>query len=435
MTATPRDALAGLSQQAGSPAPAGSSTLTHLECTNCGQRYDADVLNTICSACGRVLYARYDLEKARHTLTPDSLARRRWDMWRYQEVLPIRDPANIISLGEGMTPLVPARRAGDAIGLPNLLLKDEGKNPTGSFKARGLGCAISRARELGARAVALPSAGNAASAASAYGAAAGLEVHVFMPRDVPETNRVECLQYGAKVTLVDGLINDAGARVRELAPQHSWFDVSTLKEPYRQEGKKTMGYELAEQLGWTLPDVVVYPTGGGTGIVGMWKAFDEMEQLGLIGPQRPRMVVVQAEGCAPIVRAYEQGARHAELWQNAHTTAAGMRVPVAIGDYLILDAVRQSGGTALTVSEEEICEGQIALGQQAGVYAAPEGGATYAGLKKLVERGAVRAGELVVLFQTGMGIKYDPPICCVGPTCREQGIPCQRAAGVTQIPR
>ena len=407
---TLRDALAAVSGQAGSPAPSGLSTLTHLDCTYCDQRFDADQLQTVCTACGKVLYARYDLTRARHTLTRESLGRRRWDMWRYQEVMPVRDPAHMISLGEGMTPLVPARRAGEALGLAGLLLKDEGKNPTGSFKARGLGCAVSRARELGVKAIALPSAGNAASAATAYGAAAGLEVNVFMPRDVPDANRIECLVYGANVTLVDGLINDAGAKVRELAPRHGWFDVSTLKEPYRQEGKKTMGYELAEQLGWTLPDVIIYPTGGGTGMVGMWKAFAEMEELGLIGSERPRMVVVQAEGCAPIVRAYDNGERHAQLWENAHTAAAGMRVPVAIGDYLILDAVRQSGGTALTVSEAEIQEAQLALGSLAGIYAAPEGGATYAALKKLVARGQVASNELVVLFQTGMGLKYDPPV-------------------------
>src|SRR5688572_14621453 len=407
---TLRDALSTLSGQAGSPAPAGSSTLTHLECTYCDLRFDADQLQTICTSCGKVLYARYDLARARYTLTRESLGRRRWDMWRYQEVLPVRDPANVISVGEGLRPLVPARRAGDVLGLAGLLLKDEGKNPTGSFKARGLGCAVSRAKELGAKAIALPSAGNAASAASAYGSAAGLEVNVFMPRDVPDTNRVECLVYGAQVTLVDGLINDAGAKVRELAPQHGWFDVSTLKEPYRQEGKKTMGYELAEQLGWTLPDIIIYPTGGGTGIVGMWKAFAELEELGLIGSARPRMVVVQSEGCAPIVRAFESGERHAELWQNAQTAAAGMRVPVAIGDYLILDAVRQSGGTALTVSEDEFRDAQLDLGKLGGIYAAPEGAATYAGLKKLVARGEVKPDELVVLFQTGMGLKYDPPL-------------------------
>jgi threonine synthase len=407
---TLRDALAAVSGQAGSPASAGLSTLTHLECTYCDQRFDADTLQTVCTSCGKVLYARYDLTRARHTLTRESLGRRRWDMWRYQEVLPIRDAANMISLGEGMTPLVPARRAGEALGLAGLLLKDEGKNPTGSFKARGLGCAVSRARELGVKAIALPSAGNAASAAAAYGAAAGLEVNVIMPRDVPDANRIECLVYGANVTLIDGLINDAGAKVRELAPLHGWFDVSTLKEPYRQEGKKTMGYELAEQLGWTLPDVIVYPTGGGTGIVGMWKAFAEMEELGLIGSARPKMIVVQAEGCAPIVQAFARGERHAELWKNATTAAAGMRVPVAIGDYLILDAVRQSGGTALTVSEGEIQEGQLELGRLGGIYAAPEGAATYAALKKLVAQKFVKPDELVVLFQTGMGLKYDPPI-------------------------
>jgi threonine synthase len=407
---SPRDALAAVSGQAASPTPSGLSTLTHLECTYCDQRYDADQLQTVCTSCGKVLYARYDLAKARLTLTRESLGRRRWDMWRYQEVMPVRDPAHIISLGEGMTPLVPARRAGEALGLPRLLLKDEGKNPTGSFKARGLGCAVSRARELGAKAIALPSAGNAASAATAYGAAAGLDVHVFMPRDVPDANRIECLVYGAHVTLVDGLINDAGAKVRELAPLNGWFDVSTLKEPYRQEGKKTMGYELAEQLGWTLPDVIIYPTGGGTGIVGMWKAFDEMEAMGLIGSARPKMIVVQAEGCAPIVRAFDSGERHAELWKNATTAAAGMRVPVAIGDYLILDAVRQSGGTALTVSEDEMQAAQLELGSLGGVYAAPEGAATYAALKKLVGRGFVQPDELVVLFQTGMGLKYDPPV-------------------------
>ena len=432
---TLRDTLARLGPQVGSPSPAGPSTVTHLECTYCGERHDADELQTVCTACGKVLYARYDLARARHTLTRESLAHRRWDMWRYQEVMPVRDPANIVTLGEGMTPLFPAPRAGAALGCANLLIKDEGMNPTGSFKARGLAAAVSRAKELGARAIALPSAGNAGSAAAAYGAAAGLEVHVFMPRDVPESNRVEGLVYGAKVTLVDGLINDAGARVRELAPQHGWFDVSTLKEPYRQEGKKTMGYELAEQLGWTLPDVIVYPTGGGTGIVGMWKAFAEMEELGLIGPKRPRMVTVQAEGCAPIVRAFERGEKHAEVWRDAHTAAGGLRVPVAIGDYLMLGAIRESGGTAVAVSEEELCVAQIELSRLEGVYAAPEGGATYAGLKKLIGRGLVGRDDLVVLFQTAMGIKYDPPVCCVGPTCPEQGIPCRRAAGETTIPR
>jgi threonine synthase len=432
--ATIREAVGGVESTAASPHPAGMSTLTHLECTYTGETYPADELKTV-SAAGKVLYARYDLAKARQTLTRESLARRRWDMWRYQEVMPVRDPGNIVSLGEGMTPLLPAPRAGAAIGCSALLLKDEGKNPTGSFKARGMAAAVSRAKELGVKAIALPSAGNAASAAAAYGAAAGMEVHIYMPRDVPEANRIECLMAGANVTLMDGLINDCGAKVRELSPIHGWFDVSTLREPYRQEGKKTMGYELAEQLGWSLPDVIVYPTGGGTGIVGMWKAFAEMEEMGLIGTKRPKMVTVQAEGCAPIVRAFEQGTRHAELFPNAHTTASGLRVPVAIGDYLILDSIRQSGGTALTVSEEEMCEAQIELGRLEGVYAAPEGAATYAGLKKLRERNFVKSEDMVVLFQTGIGLKYDPPVCVAGGSCRSRGISCQRAAGITSIPR
>ena len=419
----------------GAVVPGGESTLTHLECTYCGAEYDADELHTVCGQCGKVLYASYDLGRARRTLTRESLGGRRWDMWRYQEVMPVRDSLNIVALGEGMTPLLAAPRAGATVGCEAVWVKDEGKNPTGSFKARGLGAAVSRARELGVEAIALPSAGNAGSAAAAYGASAGIETHIFMPRDVPESNRVECLLYGANVTLVDGLINDAGAQVRVRAAEEGWFDVSTLKEPYRQEGKKTMGYELGEQLGWTLPDVIVYPTGGGTGIVGMWKAFAEMEQLGLVDQKRPKMVTVQAEGCAPIVRAFERGEQHAEPWTDAHTAAAGMRVPLAIGDYLILGAIRESGGTAVAVAEEEICEGQIDLGRLEGIYAAPEGGATYAALKKLRASGQVSSTDVVVLFQTGMGIKYDPPVCCNGPSCREQGVDCRRGAGETSIRR
>src|SRR5919199_17774 len=287
------------------------SYLTHLECTACGKHHDADQPQSVCTACGKVLYARYDLEAARAALRPSDLAGRRWDMWRYWELLPVRDPANVVSLGEGLTPLVEARReTARRVGLERgaVLLKEEGQNPTGTFKARGLSAAISRAKELGQRSVALPSAGNAGSAAAAYAAAAGLTCHVVMPRDVPSMNRVEASVYGAEVTLVDGLIDDAGKLVREQAASHGWFDVSTLREPYRQEGKKTMGLELAQQGGWgdaCLPDVIVYPTGGGTGIVGMWKAFQELQTLGWIGPRRPKMVVVQAEGCAPIVRAFE----------------------------------------------------------------------------------------------------------------------------------
>jgi len=391
------------------------SFLTHLECTACGLRHDAEQLQTVCTACGKVLFARYDLDAVRRAVTPPELASRRWDMWRYAELLPIRNEANVVSLGEGLTPLVQVRaHAARSIGLErgDLLLKDEGQNPTASFKARGLSAAVSRARELGARSIALPSAGNAGGAAAAYAAAAGLSCHVAMPRDVPEANRVEAEIYGAEVTLVDGLIADAGRLIRELAPAHGWFDVSTLREPYRQEGKKTMGVELAEQGGWgdaCLPDVIVYPTGGGTGIVGMRKAFDELEALGWIGPARPRMVVVQAAGCAPIVRAFERGERFAEPWQNAQTIAAGLRVPAAIGDYLILDAVRESDGTALAVSEEAIRDAQLEMGRLAGVYAAPEAAATWAAARALSSNGFLNGDERVVLFCTGMGLKYPPP--------------------------
>ena len=392
------------------------SFLSHLECTACGLRHDADRLQTVCTACGKVLYAGYDLEGVKQAVRPDDFSRRRWDMWRYAELLPVRDKSNVVSLGEGLTPLVEVRQdAARALGLERgeVLLKDEGQNPTASFKARGLSAAVSRAKELGARSIALPSAGNAGAAAAAYAAAAGLSAHVAMPRDVPELNRVEASIYGAEVTLVDGLISDAGRLIREQAPRHGWFDVSTLKEPYRQEGKKTMGIELAEQGGWgeaCLPDVIVYPTGGGTGIVGMRKAFDELEALGWIGSKRPRMVVVQAEGCAPIVRAYQKGERHAEPWENAQTSAAGLRVPVAIGDYLILDAVRDTGGTALAVSEDGIRAAQLELGRLAGIYAAPEAAATWAATSVLRRDGFLQGEERIVLFCTGMGLKYPSPL-------------------------
>jgi threonine synthase len=397
-------------------AAAWRSFLTHLQCSACGLRHDAEQLQTVCTACGKVLFARYDLDGvARALKTPAEFATRRWDMWRYWELLPVRDAANVISLGEGLTPLVGVRNeAARALGMDrgDVLLKDEGQNPTASFKARGLSAAVSRARELGAQSIALPSAGNAGAAAAAYAAAAGLESHVAMPQDVPELNRVEASIYAADVMLVDGLISDAGRLIRELAPQHGWFDVSTLKEPYRQEGKKTMGIELAEQGGWgaaCLPDVIVYPTGGGTGIVGMRKAFDELEALGWIGPRRPKMVVVQSEGCAPIVRAFDMGERFAEPWQNAQTIAAGLRVPVAIGDYLILDAVRDTGGTAIAVSEDAIRDAQLEMGRLAGVYAAPEAAATWAATCALRRTGFLNGDERIVLFCTGMGLKYPAP--------------------------
>jgi threonine synthase len=382
------------------------SYLTHLECTYCGATYSADELQTVCARCGKVLYARYDLDQARQAMTKEALAGRPFSMWRYREVLPVRDPANVVTLGEGGTPLLPLARFGAAIGLPGLLAKDEGGNPTGSFKARGLAMAVSRAKELGAKAVAAPSAGNAASAMSAYAARAGIPAYVFMPQDTPTIMKAECTAYGAHVYLVKGLINDAGKIVRENSAARGWFDVSTLKEPYRAEGKKTMGYEIAEQLGWELPDAIIYPTGGGTGIVGMWKAFAEMETLGLIGPERPQMIAVQSDGCAPIVNAYRAGERHAPVFPNAHTLAPGIRVPVAIGDYLILDAIRHSEGTAITVTDEEILSGTLDVAKLEGLYASPEAAATFVAARKLMENGFFTGSERVIAFSTGAGLKH-----------------------------
>ncbi len=383
-----------------------SSALSFLECTACAARYSADELHTVCPACGKVLFARYDLERAGRTLRPEDLARRPRGMWRWRELLPVRDPRHIVTLGEGDTPLLPARRLGAAFGCTALFIKEEGLNPTGTFKARGLAAAVSRACELGVRRIAIPSAGNAGSALAAYGARAGIEVHLYMPVDTPDLNKKESTIYGAHVTLVRGLINDCGALVRRHAAVEGWFDVSTLKEPYRAEGKKTMGLELAEQFGWELPDAIIYPTGGGTGIVGMWKAFAELEALGLIGRRRPRMISVQAAGCAPIVRAFERGLEHAPPWENASTIASGLRVPVAIADYLILRALRESGGTALAVSDEEIITAMRELGACEGIFAAPEGAATWAAAKRLLRQGFLRPDERIVLFNTGTGLKY-----------------------------
>jgi threonine synthase len=385
-----------------------TSYLTHLECSSCARRADAAQLQATCPACGKVLFARYDLEAAREALRPEALAGREATMWRYRELLPVQDERHIVSLGEGMTPLLRASRLGQELGCSALFVKEEGLNPTGTFKARGLSVAVSRARELGARALAIPTAGNAGGALAAYAARAGLPAYVFMPVDAPESNKLECVLYGARLYLVNGLINDAGRLARAGAARYGWFDVSTLREPYRAEGKKTMGYELAEQLGWTLPDAIIYPTGGGTGIVGMWKAFDEMERLGWIGRQRPKMIAVQAAGCAPIVRAFEQGARHAEPWPNARTVAAGMRVPAAIGDYLILDAIRHSGGTAITVTDEALTADMVTLARLEGISAAPEGAATLAALRRLLATGFLRPDERIVLFNTGAAWKYEP---------------------------
>lgn len=383
-----------------------ASTMTGLVCTMCGQRSPADRLINTCPACGKVLAPEYDLARAAATMTREALAKRPFDMWRYREILPVQDSANIPTLGEGGTPLHHAPRLGADCGFERLLIKDEGLNPTGSFKARGLVMAVARAKELGATTIAIPSAGNAASAMAAYAARAGLQAVVAMPKDTPRAMQAECSAYGARLLLVDGLINDAGAVIRAGAAAFGWFDVSTLKEPYRAEGKKTLGLELAEQLGWRVPDAIVYPTGGGTGIVGMWKAFAELEAMGLIGSKRPKMIVVQAEGCAPIVRAFERGERHAELWTNAATSAPGLRVPIAIGDYLILDAVRASGGTAVTVTEAEIRRGMGITARREGLFVSPESAAAVMGAKKLRAEGFLAAGDETIVFATGAGLKH-----------------------------
>ncbi len=382
------------------------SSLSHLACTACTATLPADRLATTCPACGKVLYARYDLEQASQTMTTTALTERPWGMWRYAEILPVVDVANRVTLGEGGTPLLATPRLGSTFGIDRLLVKDEGLNPTGSFKARGLAMAVSRAKELGAEALVIPSAGNAGAAMAAYAARAGLPAHVLMPADAPEATKAECHAYGAHVTLVDGLINDAGRVARQLADAFGWFDVSTLKEPYRAEGKKTLGLELADQLGWRVPDAIVYPTGGGTGIVGMWKAFDELESMGLIGSDRPRMIVVQPEGCAPIVRAFEQGETHAAAWQDASTVAAGLRVPVAIGDYLILEAIRASGGTAITVSDADLMEGVRLAATLEGIFASPEAGAAVIATQRLRESGYLTRHDEVVIFSTGSGLKH-----------------------------
>ncbi len=380
--------------------------VTHLECAACGLRHEARRLHNLCSNCGKPLLVRYDLARAKASLTKESLKGRRADLWRYCEVLPVELDTNIVSLGEGWTPLLNAKRLGEKLGMRNLLIKDESQNPTQSFKARGMTTAISMARELGVNKLAVPSAGNAAGALAAYAARAGLEAHIFMPRDTPRANIVECEQTGAHVTLMDGLITDCGAEVGRRKEAEGWFDVSTLKEPYRVEGKKTLGYELAEQLDWTLPDVIIYPTGGGTGLIGMWKAFDEMEEIGWIGPARPRMVTVQSSGCAPIVRAFEEGKRFADEFPNAETVASGLRVPKAIGDFMILDAIRASGGTAVAVTDEELISAVGEIGAAEGLFCAPEGAACLPALKKLLKTGQVTNTERVVLFNTGAGVKY-----------------------------
>jgi len=381
------------------------TTLTHLECSLCHEHHDASIPQNLCD-CGGPLLARYDLDKVRESWNREWIPNGPSSMWRYAPVLPVRNPAAVISLGEGMTPLVKTHRLGEKLGLPKLWIKDEGVNPTGSFKARGLSCAISMCAELGVKKIAIPSAGNAAGAAAAYAAAAGIEAHIFMPRDVPQANYIECKATGAHVTLVNGLISDCGRIVNERKTSEGWFEVSTLKEPYRIEGKKTMGYELAEQMRWTLPDVIFYPCGGGVGLIGMWKAFEEMETLGWIGSKRPKMIAVQVEGCQPIVRAFEQGAERSVFFENAQTVASGLRVPKPLGDFLVLEAVRKSGGTAIAVTDREMLDAGIELAELEGMFAAPEGGACVAALRQLLANGFLKSDESIVIYNTGSGIKY-----------------------------
>jgi threonine synthase len=381
-----------------------TSFLTHLECSACGETFDADAIHNLCIACGKVLLPRYDLTAAGSELTRKVLVGRPASLWRYSDLLPVRDLANVVSLGEGWTPLLSAKRLGKTLGCSRLLVKDEGLNPTGSFKARGMAVAVSRARELGVRSLATPSAGNAGTAIAAYAARAGLSAYVFMPVDAPSVNQSLCVAYGAHLYLVRGLIGDCGRIVRREGPGRGWFDVSTLREPYRVEGKKTMGFELAEQLGWRLPDVIVYPTGGGTGIVGMWKAFDEMETLGWIDTHRPRMVSVQSTGCAPIVRAFEAQQKYAEPWRDAITIAAGLRVPAAIGDYLILDAIQRSDGAAVAVDDEAIREEMHVIARTEGLFVSLEASATVAGVRQLIANGTIDRDEEIVLFLTGSGL-------------------------------
>ena len=371
--------------------------ITYLECTKCGDHISASYPQTVCPKDGGVLYVRYDLATLKKNFKSAQLTGRAPTMWRYAEVLPDAEP---VSLGEGFTPMLASKE------IPNVYIKDEGLNPTGSFKARGLSAAVTMAKKYGVKKLAIPSAGNAGSALAAYAAPAGLESYIFMPKDVPLANRVECETYGAHVTLVDGLISDCARMVSEGKEKHGWFDVSTLKEPFRVEGKKTMGYEVAEQLGWRVPDGIIYPTGGGVGLIGMWKAFDEMEQLGWIKSDRPRMVSVQSSGCAPIVKAWDEGRSTAEFWPNANTLAAGLRVPKPYGDYLILDILKKSGGVAIAVTDDEIMDALRHWAKVEGIFAAPEGAAALAAYRKLRDKGFFAPEDIVVLFNTGSGLKY-----------------------------
>ena len=377
--------------------------LKHLKCSACGLQHEWSRLQNLCRSCHKPLLAIVDLAAAGRTMTRQTLATREKSLWRYHEVLPLPGDVQPVSLGEGGTPLLRAKKFTDEI---DFWIKDESLNPTQSFKARGMSVAVSMAKHLGATKLAAPSAGNAGGALAAYAARAGLEAHIFMPRDTPRANIIECRELGARVTLIDGLITDCGAEIARRKEKEGWFDMSTLKEPYRVEGKKTLGYELAEQLSWRLPDVILYPTGGGTGLIGMWKAFDEMETLGWFGKKRPRMFAVQAAGCAPIVRAFEAGEKIAAEFRNAQTMASGLRVPKAIGDFLMLNILRQSKGRAVAVDDEEMIRIAREVGSKEGLFVCPEGAACFAALKSLQRAGRITPGERIVIFNTGAGIKY-----------------------------
>ncbi|NHJ47310.1 MAG: threonine synthase [Asgard group archaeon] len=379
--------------------------MTKLDCTYCGKEFSADKVNTLCDSCGKVLYARYDLEKAKESISKESIQQRKvYNIWRWHEIMPVKEEKYRITLGEGWTPLLEVNNFGKENNLSNVYIKDEGQNPTGTFKSRGLCAAVAKAIELGKNEFVLPSAGNAGAALAAYATHAGAKSHVFVPEDAPEFIIKEIESMGAEIQLVKGLISDAGAKAKEAGEKHGWFSISTLKEPYRVEGKKTMGFELAEQFNWELPDVIIYPTGGGTGIVGMWKAFDEMEKMGLIGSHRPKMVTVQPSGCQPMVRAFHEGSKHAKTWENAHSFAAGIRVPGAIGDYLILDALRKSGGTAVAVDDKEIKDAMYSFAKMEGIMVAPEAAATIAAVNKLQNDNFLNKEDKIILFITGSGL-------------------------------
>jgi threonine synthase len=381
------------------------SHVSHLECSVCNRRHEAGKVQTLCE-CGGPLLVRYDLAKTKTTWHRESLAQAPPNMWRYAPLLPVKDPKHVVTLGEGLTPIMKADRLAARIGASDLWVKDEGLNPTGSFKARGMASTVSMCVELGLSKIAVASAGNAGSALAAYAAACGIEAHIFVPRDVPRSNFIECRAYGAHVNLIDGLISDCGRIIAERKQSEGWFDISGLKEPYRIEGKKTMGFEIAEQFGWTLPGAILYPTGGGVGLIGMWKAFDELEALGWISSHRPKMIAVQTTGCQPVVRAFERGESKTEYWDHAHTVAAGLRVPKPLGDALTLAAIRASSGTAIAVSDEELLDASLELAGFTGIFAAPEGGACLAALKKLLADGFIKPDERIVLYNTATGLKY-----------------------------